>query len=104
MSEKRSVQLQQVSEGNLVDFSSDSNGDIMSSNQEEDSHTWRYELCGPQRLWTTTLGALIASLSPLLGGYTLGFASPALLELNDDHVPTEYRLEGFSWACLPVRH
>ena len=52
------------------------------------------ELRGPQRLWTTTLGVVVASLSPLLGGYTLGFASPALLQLNHNHVPTEYRLEG----------
>ena len=51
------------------------------------------ELRGPQRLWTTTLAAVIASLGSLLGGYTLGFASPALLQLNDDHVPTEYHLK-----------
>ena len=52
------------------------------------------ELRGPQRLWTTTLGVVVASLSPLLGGYTLGFASPALLQLNHNHVPAEYHLEG----------
>ena len=52
------------------------------------------ELRGPQRLWTTTLGVVVASLSTLLGGYTLGFASPALLQLNHNHVPAEYHLEG----------
>ena len=60
------------------------------------------ELRGPQRLWTTTLAALIASLSPLLGGYTLGFASPALLQLNDDLVPSDYHLDGVVLGLFTV--
>ena len=61
------------------------------------------ELRGPQRLWTTLLAALLTSISPLLGGYTLGFASPALLELNDAKVPDKYHLKGLSLAMFAVR-
>ena len=61
------------------------------------------ELRGPQRLWTTLLAALLTSISPLLGGYTLGFASPALLELNDAEVPDKYHLKGLSLAMFAVR-
>ena len=61
------------------------------------------ELRGPQRLWTTLLAALFTSISPLLGGYTLGFASPALLQLNDPGVPDEYHLQGLSLAMFAVR-
>ena len=66
---------------------------------------WRVvlaELRGPQRLWTTTLAAVIASLGCLLGGYTLGFASPALLQLNYNHVPTEYHLKDVTLALFAV--
>ena len=41
------------------------------------------ELRGPQRLWSTTLIAFLTSLTALLGGYTLGYPSSALLDLND---------------------
>ena len=60
------------------------------------------ELRGPQRLWTTLVAALLTSMSPLLGGYTLGFASPALLQLNDPGVPVKYHLRGLSLAMFAV--
>ena len=61
------------------------------------------ELRGPQRLWTAVIAAQVVSLSPLLGGYTLGFASPALLQLNDPGVPAELHLEGAILAIFAVR-
>lgn len=82
-----------------------------SSSEKHDRHEqrpisfWRVvlaELRGPQRLWSTTLAAMIASISSLLGGYTLGFASPALLQLNYNHVPTEYHLKDAALAMFAV--
>ena len=61
------------------------------------------ELRGPQRLWTTLLATLLTSISPLLGGYTLGFASSALLQLNDPGVPTKYNIQGLNKALFAVR-
>ena len=48
--------------------------------------SWRQviaELRGPHRLWSTTLIALLTSLTALLGGYTLAYPSSALLDLNN---------------------
>lgn len=41
---------------------------------------WRV-LRGPQRIWVTVFAALAATLCTLLGGYTLGYPSSALVEL-----------------------
>ena len=68
--------------------------------------TWKSiysELRGPQRLWTTLLATLLTSISPLLGGYTLGFASSALLQLNDPGVPAKYNIQGVNLALFAVR-
>ena len=40
-------------------------------------------LRGPQRLWSTVFAALSAALCTLLGGYTLGYPSSALVELGN---------------------
>ena len=37
---------------------------------------------GPQRLWSTGVAAIVAALCTLLAGYTLGYPSPALQQLN----------------------
>lgn len=40
-------------------------------------------LCkGPQRLWSTTLIALVAALTALIGGYTIGYPSSSLIDLD----------------------
>ena len=47
-----------------------------------------------ERLWSTVVAAFVASIPALLVGYTLGFASSALLDLtgdtDDDAVPSDY--------------
>ena len=46
-----------------------------------------------ERLWTTTLASLVAAVPALLVGYTLGFASSALLDLTGDAaagIPRDY--------------
>lgn len=47
--------------------------------------SWRAMIAmirGPQRLWSTTIAAVVAALCTLLAGYTLGYPSCALLQLN----------------------
>lgn len=47
--------------------------------------SWKYVIAvvrGPQRLWSTTIAAIVAALSTLLSGYTLGYPSASLLQLN----------------------
>lgn len=62
---------------------------INNNNSQDDKsvlQSWRgviAELRGPHRLWSTTLIALLTSLTALLGGYTLAYPSSALLDLND---------------------
>ena len=41
------------------------------------------ELRGPQRLWVVFLSALVASISAVLAGFTLGFPSKAVIELSE---------------------
>ena len=36
-----------------------------------------------ERLWATTIFAAVSAIPALLVGYTLGFSSPALIELTD---------------------
>lgn len=48
--------------------------------------SWRAVIAmmrGPQRLWSTTIATIVAALCTLLAGYTLGYPSPALQQLND---------------------
>ena len=40
------------------------------------------EIKGPQRLWSTTIVALLAALTSLFAGYTLAYPSSALIDLN----------------------
>ena len=42
------------------------------------------ELLGPQRLWAIFVSALVASLSSLLAGYTLGYPSKSMMELSQE--------------------
>ena len=42
-----------------------------------------------ERLWSTTVSALIASIPALLVGFTIGYPSPALLDLGD--LPEDFR-------------
>ena len=63
---------------------------LINNNNSQDAksvfQSWRRvigELRGPQRLWSSTLVALLTSLTALLGGYTLGYPSSSLLDLND---------------------
>ena len=44
-----------------------------------------------ERLWSTTISALIASIPALLVGFTIGYPSPALLELRAREVPDDFR-------------
>ena len=59
-----------------------------------------------ERLWSTTVSALIAVIPALLVGFTLGYPSPALLDLGD--LSEDYRfntllsdLFGVSYVQLP---
>ena len=40
------------------------------------------EIKGPQRLWSTTVVALLAALTSFFAGYTLAYPSSALIDLN----------------------
>ena len=42
-----------------------------------------------ERLWSTTISAFIASIPALLVGFTIGYPSPALLDLGD--LPEDFR-------------
>ena len=46
-----------------------------------------------ERLWTTGLSALIASIPALMIGYTFAFPSSAILDLTEDDagLPEDYR-------------
>ena len=66
-------------------------------------HSWREVLGGKQRVWTTLVAAVLATIPPLLGGYTLGYSSPTLPQLNDDtKQPLEYHLTGTALALFAV--
>ena len=54
----------------------------------------RLRLRQRERLWSTVVATFVASIPALLVGYTLGFASSALLDLtgdtDDNVVPSDY--------------
>lgn len=60
-----------------------------------------------ERLWSTALSALVASIPSLLVGYTIGYASSAILDLTGRgtaHLPKDYRFsprqsELFAVSC-----
>lgn len=54
-----------------------------------------------ERLWTTGLSALVASIPALMIGYTFAFPSSAILDLTEDKagLPEDYR---FSLALADI--
>ena len=60
-----------------------------------------------ERLWTTALASLVAAVPALLVGYTLGFASSALLDLTGDAaagIPRDYVFSSAVADVFAVSH
>ena len=68
----------------LLNHSSSHGSSIQEPGQSSPSHK-RSSFCWqrPERLWSTSVLALAAALSPLVGGYALGYPSSSLMNLNN---------------------
>ena len=100
-----SHELERISSSSIHSEDSQESTSIL-SNHADSTPSWRVvleALRGPQRLWSTALPAVLASISPLLGGYATGFSSPALLQLNDPQTPAKYHLKDVALAMFSVR-
>lgn len=64
---------------------------------------------GPERLWSVIYASVVAVIGSLMFGYSLGYASPVLLELSDDTFVHEVSNATFShtgiyFALFGVSH
>ena len=55
---------------------------------------------GPERLWSVIYASVVAVIGSLMFGYSLGYASPVLLELSDNTFVHNVSHAGFSQTSI----